>query len=178
MKKAGLTLAIILAGCSLSNAPETRHVESQPAAAQQAVFSNQSENYALIHCDYTLTMDTWGYTIECSDDFMKIKLDHSEWAPGSVVYDGKCNERLFYESEYGKQEWIDYDCDSNVNAVIEWIPVQREGYDIFVPNIIDPSTTGDYNGGLDFLKTAIGAEKADAAWRFRYHVQNRNNGGN
>ncbi|MEK6864770.1 MAG: hypothetical protein AABX27_05730 [Nanoarchaeota archaeon] len=171
MKKAGLTLAIILAGCSLQNAPEARH--AQPSAAQPTVFSPQSEHYALIHCDYKLTMDTWGYTIECSDDFMKIKLDHSEWAPESVSYDGKCNERLFYESEYGNQEWIDYDCDNNVNAVIEWLPMQREGYEIYAPNITYSSAAGENNIGFDFLKTAIGAEKADAAWRFRFHVPDR-----
>lgn len=182
MKKAGLTLAAILTGCSLQNAPEARHVEPvQTATAQPAAFSHQPENYALIHCDYTLTMDMWGYSIECNDDSMKIRLDHYEWAPDSVVYDGDCNERLFYEMSYedfhGKAKWIDYGCDDNMDAYIQWTLVQREGYEIFAPDTIE-SPAQEWKNGFDFLKTAIGAEKADAAWRFRYHVQTRQEGGN
>ena len=62
-----------------------------------------------------------------------------------------------------------------MNAVIEWLPMQREGYEIYAPNITYSSAAGENNIGFDFLKTAIGAEKADAAWRFRFHVPDRGN---
>lgn len=178
MKKAGLTLATILAGCSLQNAPEARHVQPvQTVSAQPAAFSQQPENYALINCDYTLTMEAWGYSIECNQYSTKIRLDHYEWAPESVVYDGECNERLFFEMNDGREKWIDYGCDGNMDAYIHWTRMQREGYDIFAVDEMDVPGQ-EWKNGFDYLKQAIGAEKADAAWRFRYHVQLRNNGGN
>lgn len=178
MKKAGLTLAALLAGCSLQNAPEVRHTApTQPSAAQPAAFSPQPENYALIRCDYTLTMDMWGYSIECKDDFTKIHLDHYEWAPESVVYDGECDERLFLETAYGKAKYIDYGC-NGINAFIGWTLMQREGYDIFAPDTINSPATESNDSWFKFLKEAIGAGQADAAWRFRHRVQPRQEGGN
>lgn len=176
MMKRALALAAILAGCSLQSAPETARVQpAQAYTAQPAAFSHQPGQYNRLHCErFEAKMEVWGYRITCDNDFGKVTLDHSEWAPESVVYDGSCNERLFYESAEERIKWIDYGCDSGLDAYLHWTYVQMENYGIYVPDAVETDNISALDFG--FVKSAIGADRVDAVWRFRYHVPQRNGG--
>ena len=174
MKKAALTLAAVLAGCSVQvNAPAVMHITAQPTINIQ-----QPENYGFLDCDYELKMETWGYQLECRTGLARVTLDHYEWAPESNIYDGNCTERLFVEGrpvnggEEQKAKWIDYGC-NGVDAYMHWTVIQMPAYSYDRLDEMN-SPAPDNEDSFEMIKTVIlGADEADARWRFRFHVPER-----
>ncbi|MDD4878488.1 MAG: hypothetical protein PHO02_05635 [Candidatus Nanoarchaeia archaeon] len=167
MKKAALTMAAILAGCSLQNAPEARHVQPvQAVSAQPAAFShNPDYNAPLCNNLPEVRIDRIFYTIECSD----YQFSHTEGLSG-------CNERLLYETEGDRKRFADYGCDGTIDLYWHFELRNNGRYEYYaLVEQSKPATeeqTAEYNKKLD----EIGQPDVDARWRFIYHIQPR--GGN
>ncbi|MDI6737689.1 MAG: hypothetical protein QME12_04205 [Nanoarchaeota archaeon] len=169
MEKVMILTAVVM-GCSMPAAlPAPCH---QPAVWNPPAITSREpgNNNSFLSCE--TRMDTWGYILACDDGLVNITLDHSEWAPGSAAYDGKCNERMYYKTEAEKAKWIDYRCDEILDAFMDWAIVQTPPY-IYDRLDVMSSPAQDYKPLFNMFKALIRADKADSAWRFRYHVPPR-----
>ncbi|MFH1066171.1 MAG: hypothetical protein V1734_06705 [Nanoarchaeota archaeon] len=157
MKKAGLILAALLAGCSMQNAPVQT---AQPSAAQH-VWNPPAHEYNAPLCNDCprVSMDKIFYTIECSD----YSFSHTEGMDG-------CTERLLFETEQDRKRIVDYGCDGTIDRYWHWNLVDNGSYTYY--RLVEESSPAteeqadEYNQKLE----EIGQPQVDAKWRFRYHV--------